>query len=74
MKKYKVIKPVMLTMLTPQDSYDASFHPADNDYILECNGSTIWVWSDYIKWETITTANAIDIWLEQGKIEEIEEV
>ena len=69
MKKYKVIQPVMLSYLTARDQVDATFHPDDGDYTLECDGSTIWASLGEKRLETITMANAIDIWLEQGKIE-----
>jgi hypothetical protein len=68
MKKYKVLKPVMLSFLTPRDQYDATIHPDDGDYTLESDGKTIWVLIKDERHESITTANAIDIWLEQGKI------
>lgn len=68
MKEYKVIQPVMLSFLTARDQVDGLFHPDDADYLLKSDGKTIWVFSKGEWRESITMANAIDIWLEQGKI------
>lgn len=70
-KKYKVIQPVMLGFLTPQDQVDVLLDPKDREFWLESDGHTIWGMNSEQRQESITMANAIDIWLEQGKIEEV---
>lgn len=71
MQTYRLLAPIMLTFLTPQDSYDVMFSPVDLEPVtLRCDGHTIWVVNCFHgEHESITTANAIDLWLEQGKIE-----
>lgn len=67
MKQYKIKGTILLDFLTPQEQVTSKFQPTDG-FILECDGSTIW-----IKAETINQANLIGHLLKQGLIEEIEE-
>lgn len=54
---------MMLTFLTPQDSYDIGLKVGD---ILKANEHTIWL-KQGISWkESITTIEAIEVFLEQG--------
>ena len=71
MKKFRILKPVMLSFLTPQDQYDTIISP-ENDAVLESDNHTIWIITKTgAREESITTANAIEIWLAEGKITEI---
>ena len=67
MKKYRIIKPIMLGFLTPQEQFDATIDSED-DVILECDGHTIWAIKNGKRHESITMANAIDCWLRDGLI------
>lgn len=67
-KRYKIIKPIILSFTTPQDQYESIIHPKESAY-LECDGSTIWYCYNDEKRETITMANAIQSWLCDGKVE-----
>lgn len=74
MTQYKLLETVMLGFLTPQDQYDAFFDPGPAAVILERNpaGDTIFIVKpDGERVETITQAHAIEVWLEDGKIEAI---
>ncbi len=55
----------------PQDQYDAIIGPED-DIVLESDGQTIWVVKNEQHHESITTANAIEHWLDNGTIVEIQ--
>ncbi|MBI5732442.1 hypothetical protein HY967_00580 [Candidatus Jorgensenbacteria bacterium] len=70
MKKYRILKRVMLGFTTPQDQYDVIIGPEDGT-ILESDGHTIWTIKDGKRHESITMANAIDIWLGREAIVEI---
>lgn len=70
MKKYRILKPIVLGFTAPQDQYDALFTP-ENNVALESDGHTIWVIKDDKREESITIAAAIEIWLNQGLIVEI---
>jgi len=69
-KKYKVLDVVVLGFLTAQSQYDEIFHPEDG-VVLESDGQTIWATKDGKRKESITMAYAIDMWLDQGRLEEI---
>ena len=71
MKRYRILKPLVLSFTTPQDQYDTWIRPEDN-ITLEANEHTIWTIKDRVCHESITTANAIDHWLADGLIEEIQ--
>jgi hypothetical protein len=70
MKKYSIVQTIMLSFLTHNDSYDALLGPA-NGY-LKFDGKDI-IFVTYNGKEVVshTTNNAIALWLEQGKIEEL---
>lgn len=70
MKKYTVLQTIMLSFIHNGEQEDYLFHKEDG-WTLECDGSTIWVQKGELRHESITMANAIDIWVGQGKIEEI---
>lgn len=66
MTRYRVTGAVMLTFLTERDSYDLIL---GKDTVLEANHETIYlVEHDGRRRESITTANAIGLWIEQGQI------
>ena len=70
MKRYAVLKPIVLGFSRPQDQFDVLIYPEDNT-TLESDGHTIWLIIDNERHESITTANAIENWLNEGKILEI---
>ena len=72
MKRYRVLKLVVLGFLTPRDQFDAFIAPEDG-VTLECDGHTIWTNKDGKRRESITVASAIEYWLDQGLIVEIPE-
>ena len=72
MKQYKIIETVMLGFLTAQDQYDAFFDPESVVLEREPNGDTIFILKpNGERVETITQAHAIEVWLEDGKIEAV---
>lgn len=76
MKKYRILKPVMLSFLTPQEQcdliIDPSHPPRIHDYTtLESDGNSVWVVRNGKRYESITTANVIEYLLEDGAIVEI---
>jgi len=70
MKKYRIIKPIILSFLSPQDQHDIIIEP-ENETILESDGHTIWIIKNGKRHESITTANAIEYYLNDGTITEI---
>ena len=72
MKKYALLQDVLLSFLNGNDQIDALFGPLEHCY-LECDGKTIWVVNveKNRRDESITMANAIDVWIERNKIKEI---
>ncbi len=67
MKEYKVIQNVMLTFLTPQDSFDATIKPGDGVLFIK-DGDICIRFTDGIIKRSITSNNALRIWEEDGKI------
>lgn len=73
MKKYKVLKRILLGFMDPQDQYEAFFLPSHVSH-LETENSTIYViTTSGNRLESITTANIIEYWLKDGTIEEFDE-
>ena len=72
MKKYRILKPIVLGFLTPQDQFDALIGPEDG-VILASDGHTIWTIRNRKRHESITVGHAIQIWLDRGLIIEIPE-
>lgn len=73
MKRYKVLKRILLGFMDPRDQYDAFFLPSHVSY-LETDGNTIYVnTTSNNRLESITTPNIIEYWLEDGTIEEFDE-
>lgn len=70
MKKYKIKSPIMLSFQLGNNQSDCMFHPEDADYTITCDGHTIWITNGVQSQESITMANAIDIWVKQGKLVE----
>jgi hypothetical protein len=68
MKRYKVVKPIVLGFLSGREQVDSLIVPADG-IVLESDGKTIWALEGEKRIESITMGNAIDLWLEQSKIE-----
>ncbi len=68
---YTVLKTISLGFLTPRDQYDSFIDP-NKGYTLIADETTIWLARpDGKVAESITTASAIQAWLEEGAIEEI---
>lgn len=80
MRKFRILKDVVLAFLTPQDQYDSLFKPGDpvelgfgpsraNPF----GGEGIWVMRTDVtrQTESITSNHMIDVWLRDGTIEEI---
>ena len=73
MKRYRILEDIMLSALGRIGCHDFLIGPNDNCE-LECDGHTIWIATrgrSSIQQESVTMANAIELWLKQGKIEEI---
>lgn len=70
-KTYTVLRTIVLSFLTPQDQYD-TYIDAEVGYGLESDGVTIWLTTGRRtrRIQSITTANAIDLWLKNGSIME----
>lgn len=68
MNEYTILQTILLGFLTHNDSYDSIIGPEDGH--LKFDGSDI-IFVDRNDKEHLshTTNNAIDIWLEQGKLE-----
>jgi len=67
--KYTILEPIVLGFLTHNDSYEKIIHPEDGH--LEFDGQDIiFIDNNQLKLISHTTNNAIDLWLEQGKIKE----
>jgi hypothetical protein len=67
MKNYKIIEIIMLSFIVDNDQKDYLLEEG----ILQTDGSTIWYMYNGDAKESITTANAIALWEEQGKIKAI---
>ncbi len=72
MKKYRILKPIILGFITPQEQYDLKICPEDGE-ILESDGRTIWTNKNGVQKDSITMASAIWLWLAGGRIAEIKE-
>ena len=73
MKKYKVLQRILLGFMDPKDQYESYFLPSHVSH-LETENSTIYViTTSGNRLESITTANIIDYWLDDGTIEEFDE-
>ena len=66
LKRYRILKPVVLGFITPRDQFDVITDPAKELAKLESDGSTIWVVR-----ESITMGYAIEQWLNAGLIAEV---
>ena len=69
LKRYRIVKKVVLGFNDPRDQYDILISAGE----LVCDGDTIWWDNEGYHRESITTVNAIDQWLEEGRIEEIQD-
>ncbi len=69
MKRYKILKLVILGFHVEGERCNAKLK-VDED-TLESDGHTIWAIIDGTRQESITQANAIGIWLQEGRIAEI---
>lgn len=72
MKQYKILDTIMLGFLTHNDSYDIFIDPGLG-YLKFDDKDIIYVDTKGAEHTSHTTNNAIDIWVEQGKIEECKE-
>jgi|GEM_PF-4281977 hypothetical protein len=70
MKRYRVRQTIVLGFLGPQDQEDRQYQ-ADTETIVECDGKTIFVVERGKREESITVADAVPLWVEQHKLEEI---
>ena len=73
MKKYKIIGKIVLSFILEDVQRDILLEPNEDQY-LEATDTTVWLVTikDGIKYESITTANVIDVALERNDIKEIE--
>lgn len=69
MKRYKLLKLVILGFYVEGEQCDATLKAGED--VLESDGHTIWAIIDGTRYESITQANAIGIWLQEGRIAEI---
>ena len=70
MKQYKILKTIVLGFLTHNDSYEILIDPGFGH--LGFNGNDIvYIYSKGVEHISHTQNHAIDIWLSQGKIEEM---
>ena len=70
MMRYEIRDTIMLGFLTHNDSYDILVKPG-NGYIKFDGNDIIYVQKDGVELVSHTVNHAISIWLEQGKIKEI---
>jgi hypothetical protein len=70
-KKYKILNTIMLGFTDGREQGDVLFNSEDGFY-LESDGETIWVIKEDKRYESITIANAIEIWKEQKFLEEMD--
>jgi len=69
-RSFAIVTTIMLSFLTHNDSYDIIL--TGDDGSLEFDGADIiFVSKEGIKKVSVTTNNAIELWLAQGKIQEI---
>jgi len=73
LKKYVITGKIVLSFILEDEQRDFLLSPDDDQY-LESNGTTVWLVTikDGIKYESITTANVIDVALERNDIKEVE--
>ena len=72
MKKYKIIGKIVLSFIIDDEQRDLFLKPVENEY-LEATDTTVWlVTPDGKRYESITTANIIDVALERNDIKEVE--
>lgn len=71
MKRYKIVKTVLLSFCSPQDDYDLFIDPA-GDVFLEANEHTVWLLKDDNRYETNNTLSYLNFLLERKSIEEVE--
>ncbi len=69
MKRYRIIKKVLLNFCGFQDKYSLFIDPV-GDVFLETNGQTIWLLKNGKRHETNHTCNYIELLLEHGSIRE----
>lgn len=67
MKQYKILNPVVLDFIFNNEQQSIIFSSNDN-IIVETDGVTIWARMREYQVESITTPNAIDLWLRDGKL------
>ena len=67
-RRYHILKPVLLSFLTPQGQHEVILKPWDG-FDLECDGTTLWtVGSSGERRESNTTADVIGFWLRSGAV------
>ena len=72
MKRYKILETVMLGFNTHNDQYNSFYDPGTGfELEREEDGDTIFIALRDNRKESITQSHAIEVWLEDGKIEEI---
>ena len=71
MKKYEILQEIVLGFLTHNDSYDMFIDPGVGH--LEFDGKDI-VWVDVVgdRFTSHTQNQAIQVWVEQGRLKEME--
>lgn len=69
-RSFAIVTHIMLSFLTHNDSYDTILTRDDGS--LEFDGADIiFVSKEGIKKVSVTTNNAIELWIKQGRIQEI---
>ena len=67
MKKYEIVGKIVLSFIFDDEQRDFLLEPKENCY-LESDGNTVWYVQKDEKFESITTANVIDVGLKRGDL------
>lgn len=70
MRSFRMLDKLFMSFLTPQDQYDVLVDPGP-DKTIEYDGKEIFLVNSKGRHMSITQNHAIEVWLSQGKIEEI---
>lgn len=69
MKRYRILKLVILGFIVDGEQADAKLKVGED--LIESDGHTIWALMDGQRVESTTMANAVGLWLTEGRIEEV---
>jgi ribulose-5-phosphate 4-epimerase/fuculose-1-phosphate aldolase len=71
LRRFRLVKSVILEFIVKNEQQGYWFK-AENNVTLETDGHTIWlVKPDGTRFESITMAHAVDVWVADGNVEEI---